>query len=150
MSLTYRAESTKDTLCNLSNHAYFNLSGHNAGSIGQQQIQVFADTYAVKNLHSVPTGEIQHVQDTPLDLRAPHRFAEHWDDPFGQILSARGYDHHYFIDGTGMRPFARVYAEDTGIMMEVESDLPGMQLYSGNYLEQLPVGKNGAVSKMGF
>ncbi|MCI6927194.1 aldose epimerase family protein [Butyricicoccus porcorum] len=148
LSLTYRAESTKDTLCNLSNHAYFNLSGHNAGSIGQQQIQVFADTYAVKNLHSVPTGEIQHVQDTPLDLRAPHRFAEHWDDPFGQIQSARGYDHHYFIDGTGMRPFARVYAEDTGIMMEVESDLPGMQLYSGNYLEQLPVGKNGAVYDM--
>lgn len=144
LSLTYRAESAKDTLCNLSNHAYFNLSGHNAGSIGKQQIQVFADRYAVKDSHSVPTGEIQCVKNTPLDLREPQRFAEHWDDPFEQIKSARGYDHHYFIDGTGMRPFARAYAKDTGILLEVQSDLPGMQLYSGNYLEQLPAGKDGA------
>ena len=66
-------------------------------------------------------------------------------DSFEQMRAARGYDHHYFIDGEGMRPFARAYAEDTGILMEVESDMPGMQLYSGNYLEKLPVGKNQSV-----
>lgn len=145
LSLIYRAESTKDTLCNLSNHAYFNLSGHNSGEIGKQQIQVLADSYAVKDSYSTPTGEIRRVSHTPLDLREVHRFAEHWDDSFEQMRAARGYDHHYFIDGEGMRPFARAYAEDTGILMEVESDMPGMQLYSGNYLENLPIGKNQSV-----
>lgn len=146
LSLTYHAESDKDTLCNLSNHAYFNLSGHNSGCIGTQWIQVFAERYTPIGSNSAPTGAIEYVQTTPLDLREEKRFEEGWNIPFVQIVLARGYDHNYLCDtnGTDLKRFARAYSEQNGIELEVWSDMPGMQLYSGNYLTDLPLGKGGA------
>lgn len=141
LSLKYHAKSDRETICNLSNHAYFNLAGHSSGNIGQQRIEVFSQQYTPLGGNGAPDGRIEPVGGTPLDLNRMTAFGEHWDDDFSQIKQARGYDHNYLIDGTGMRPFARVLCEQTGISLLVTSDMPGMQLYTGNYLENLPLGK---------
>ncbi|MCD8357213.1 MAG: galactose mutarotase [Clostridia bacterium] len=145
LSLTYHAVSDKDTICNLSNHAYFNLAGHASGSVGEQKIQVFSKEYTPLGTTGAPDGRIEPVAGTPLDLNEPIRFQAHWDDDFPQIRQARGYDHNYLIDGDGMRPFAKAVCEKNGISLLVESDMPAMQLYTGNYLENLPAGKEKAV-----
>lgn len=144
LSLTYRATSDKDTLCNLSNHAYFNLCGHNTGDVGSQWIQIFADHYTPLAANNAPTGEIASVKNTPFDLREAKRFAEGWDAPFEQITLAGGYDHNYLFDGEGLRQFAYAHCDQTGIALETWSDMPGMQLYSSNFLTGVPTGKDGA------
>ena len=144
LSLTYHAVSDKETICNLSNHVYFNLAGHASGNVGRQKIQVYSDRYTPLGKSGAPEGEIHDVAGTPLDLQKPMAFQEHWDDDFPQIVQARGYDHNYLIAGTGMRPFAKAVCEENGISLLVESDMPAMQLYTGNYLENLPIGKQNA------
>ena len=144
LSLKYHAQSDRETICNLSNHAYFNLAGHDGGNIGRHLIQVHARQYTPLGENGAPDGRIAPVIGTPFDLNRMTAFREHWDDDFLQIRQAKGYDHNYLIDGTGMRPFARVLCEQTGISLFVESDMPGMQLYTGNYLENLPMGKGQA------
>ena len=142
LSLHYRAVCDQDTICNLSNHVYFNLSGHSSGEVGRQNIQVFADYYTPLAEDHAPNGDIQPVAGTPLDLRTMQTFSDHWDDTFPQMTLAGGYDHNYLIAGKGMRRFAKAVSEETGICMTTESDMPGMQLYSGNFLCHLPQGKN--------
>ncbi len=144
LTLRYTAQSDKDTLCNLSNHAYFNLAGHNAGDVGEQIVQVYSDRYTPLGSNGAPNGMIERVDGTPLDLRQPTRWNAHWDDSFGQIVRAGGYDHNYLMDGEGMRLFARAACMENGIQLTVTSDLPGMQLYSGNYINNLQPGKDGA------
>ncbi|MDO5785124.1 MAG: aldose epimerase family protein [Eubacteriales bacterium] len=144
LSLIYHAVCDSDTLCNLSNHTYFNLSGHASGTIGEQYIQILADAYTPLAWNNAPDGHIAPVAGTPLDLRDMHRFMEGWDMPFDQITLARGYDHNYLCNGTGLRTAAYAYSKQTGIRMEVQTDMPGLQLYSGNYLKNLPIGKQGA------
>lgn len=144
LSLTYHAVSDKDTICNLSNHVYFNLAGHGSGSVGEQKIQIFAKEYTPLGEAGAPDGRIEPVEGTPLDLNELTAFEERWDDNFSQIRQARGYDHNYLIDGNGMRPFARAVCEKNGISLLVDSDMPAMQLYTGNYLEKLPAGKEKA------
>lgn len=82
-----------------------------------------------------------------MDLRAPIRLGEGWDRGFEQLRLAGGYDHNWVVDGEpgALRPFARAYAPDTGITLELEATLPGVQFYAGNFLEGCPPGKGGAV-----
>lgn len=143
LSLTYCAVSDRDTLCNLSNHAYFNLAGHASGSVGAQEVQVLADRYTPIGINCAPDGSILPVEHTPMDLRSAAPLGAHWDDAFPQITLAGGYDHNYLVGGEGMRVFARAYSRQSGIRLTVRSDLPGMQLYSGNYLN-IKSGKGGA------
>ncbi|MFR3786287.1 aldose epimerase family protein [Agathobaculum desmolans] len=145
LTIEYRAESDAETVCNLSNHSYFNLAGHDTGEVGAQQVCVHAARYTPLNDHNVPTGEIAPVEGTPLDLRAAAPLRAGWDSGFAQIALAAGYDHNYIIDGEGLRPFAEAYCAESGIALTVESDMPGMQLYTGNFLRpDLPKGKGGA------
>lgn len=144
LSLEYRAETDADTLCNLSNHAYFNLGGHASGEVGEQTVCIPADHFTPIGKNSAPTGEVASVEGTPLDLRRFTPLGAHWDDKFPQLRRAGGYDHNYIIGGDGLRPFALAECAQTGITLSVESDMPGMQLYSGNYLDaNLPRGKGG-------
>lgn len=146
ISIEYRAASDADTVCNLTNHAYFNLSGYNSGTILEQKIQLFADFYTVADQESLPTGEIASVDNTPLDLRQPTRIGDHIDDAFSQLQFAGGFDHNWVInayDGT-LKKAAWAYAEDTGITLTASTTLPGIQFYSGNYLADAPTGKKGA------
>ena len=137
LKIDYEAESDKDTLCNLTSHAYFNLSGNPRCSIENDFIRIYADKYTPTDEGSIPTGELADVAGTPLDLREMTRIGDHIDDDFEQLKFAGGYDHNFVINGEiGMlRPAAEAYCELTGIRMKFETDQPGMQFYTGNYLE---------------
>lgn len=144
LSLHYRAVCDQTTLCNLSNHAYFNLAGHASGEVGTQQVCVHSDYFTPMASNNAPDGRILPVKNTPMDLNTFRPLQEDWDCDYDQIVLAGGYDHNYIIRGYGMRSFAAAYCEETGICLEVCSDMPGMQLYTGNFLTDLPKGKGGA------
>ncbi len=144
--LDYEAHTDRTTLCNLTNHTYFNLSGHGSGPVAGQFIQLLAGRYTPAGPGSIPNGELAPVDGTPMDLRRARPIGEHQDDPFEQLLLAGGYDHNWAVDGWDgtLRPAARAWSPDTGIAMEVLTTLPGVQFYGGNYLDGCPAGKGGA------
>ena len=146
LTIDYRAESDRDTVCNLTNHAYFNLSGHDSGPVLDQSIQLLADRYTPTDSLSIPTGEIASVEGTPMDLRQPTPIGARIDEAFPQLLQAGGYDHNWIPVGESgaLRPIARASSPATGVSMEVLSTLPGVQFYTGNYLDGCPAGKGGA------
>ena len=135
LSIDYRAASDRTTLCNLTNHAYFNLSGHDSGDIAGQEFQLLASRFVPVDGEAIPAGTIDPVEGTPMDLRR------------SQPLGEREYDHNWAIDGWDgtLRPAARVWSPATGIWMEALTTLPGIQFYTGKFLEGCPKGKGGAV-----
>lgn len=146
LTLDYRAVTSRDTVCSLTNHAYFNLSGHGAGPVDDHRVQLFAGRYTPTDPESIPTGEIAPVEGTPMDLREPVRVGDRADAPFPQLAQARGFDHNWVVDGAPgtLRPAGTVYAPDTGIRLEVDTTMPGVQFYTGNFLAGCPIGKGGA------
>jgi aldose 1-epimerase len=146
LTLEYEAVSDRDTLCNLTNHSYFNLAGHDSGPMTDQTIQLFAGQYTPADAASIPYGTVEPVDGTPMDLRRAQPIGAHIDDDFEQLRQARGYDHNWVVDGPAdqLRPVARAFCQETGIALEMEATLPGVQFYSGNYLNGCPAGKGGA------
>lgn len=146
LSIDYWAECDQDTVCSLTNHTYFNLSGHQSGPVAGQYIKLMAGHYTPADSGSIPTGEVAAVDGTPMDLRTAQPIGEHIDDPFEQLVFAKGYDHNWVIDGWdgSLRPAARAWSPDTGILMETLTTLPGVQFYAGNFLGGCPAGKGGA------
>lgn len=146
LEIDYLAKSDVDTVCNLTNHTYFNLSGHGAGSVEDHLLRLNASRYIPIGQGLIPTGELASVEGTPMDLRTPRRLGEGWSQPSEQLELAGGYDHNWVIDGEPgvLRPFAKAYAPDTGITLELEATLPGLQFYAGNFLADCPAGKGGA------
>lgn len=146
LTIDYRAQSDRDTVCNLTNHAYFNLSGHDSGPVLDQTIQLLADRYTPTDPLSIPTGETAPVDGTPMDLRRPTPIGAHIGEDFAQLRQAGGYDHNWIPNGEAgtLRPIAQASSPASGISMEVLSDLPGVQFYTGNYVEGCPAGKGGA------
>jgi len=147
LSIDYRARCSADTFCSLTNHSYFNLSGHDAGSITGHTIQIFADEYTPTDKESIPTGEIAPVENTPMDLRLPTVIGEHIDEDFHQLNNAGGYDCSWIVRGEkdSFRLAAKAVSPESGIAMSVFSTKPEMQFYTGNYLDGNPSGKNGAL-----
>ncbi len=146
LTIRYHAECDRDTVCNLTNHAYFNLSSHDSGPVLDQTIQLLADRYTPADSFSIPTGEIVSVEGTPMDLRQPTLIGAHIDEAFSQLAQAGGYDHNWVPNGEPgtLRPIAKAFSSASGISMEVLSTLPGVQFYTGNYLSGCPAGKGGA------
>lgn len=147
LSIDYRAVSDRDTLCNLTSHGYFNLSGHDSGDILGHEMQLFADHYTPVDPHSIPTGELAPVDGTPMDFRRPVLIGARIDDGNPQLKYAGGYDHNWAIRGEPgtLRAAAGAASPATGIAMEVFTTQPGLQLYTGNFLDGCPTGKGGAV-----
>mgnify|MGYP002510117601 CR=1 FL=1 len=147
LSIQYRAVCDRDTVFNPTNHTYFNLSGHGSGSVERQYIRLNASHYTSTVPGSIPTGEIAPVDGTPMDLRAIQPIGARIGDPFDQLTMAGGYDHNWVINGWdgALRRAATAYAPDTGINLWVITDLPGVQFYTGNFIEGCPAGKGGAV-----
>ncbi len=143
LEIRYEAVSDQDTLCNLTNHSYFNLSGQGSGPVLEQEIMLYAARYTPTDETSIPTGEIASVTGTPMDLRNWTAIGAHVNDPFPQLQQARGYDHNYVIDGPVglLRPAARSRSARTGIVLDVKTTLPGVQLYTANFLEEGRKGK---------
>ena len=132
----YYAVCDKDTVCNLTNHSYFNLGGHASGAIDNQILQMNSSFFTPNNDACMPTGEVWAVQGTPFDFRVPKPFGQDINSDFEQTEKFGGYDHNFIIDGRGFRTFAVVKSLDTGISMEVKSDLPSVQLYTANMLSE--------------
>lgn len=140
LSIAYRATTDAPTVVSLSNHCYFNLGGHAAGDVLAHQVQIFADSYTEADAQMRTTGRVLPVAGTVLDFRAPKPLGRDMLDPF--IASTQGFDHNFVLAGQGMRQAARAYCPATGLAMDVYTDQPGMQLYTGNFLSD--VGKGGA------
>ena len=146
LEIDYEAVSDADTVCNLTSHAYFNLSGHASGAVENHLLRLNASRYTPVGPGLIPTGELASVEGTPMDLRIPIRLGDGWAQDFEQLRLGGGYDHNWCVDGDVgvLRPFAWAYAPDTGITLTLEATLPGVQFYAGNFLEGSPKGKEGA------
>lgn len=144
----YMGNSDKDTVANLTNHSYFNPQGHDSGSNSDILLKINADNYTpVADSASIPTGEIASVKGTPMDFTEEKPIGKEIDADFEQLNFTGGYDHNYVLNGyeKGIeRVVAKAYAPKTGISMEVTTDLPGVQFYAANFVEN-EQGKNGAV-----
>lgn len=147
LSIDYRAQSDRDTVCSLTNHTYFNLSGQGSGSVEGQYIRLDAARYTPTDAGSIPTGEIAPVEGTPMDLRTIRPIGARIDEPFEQLTLAGGYDHNWVIDGWdgSLRNAAKAWSPDTGIALTAYTTLPGVQFYTGNFIEGCPKGKGGVV-----
>lgn len=132
--IEYKAVSDKDTVCNLTNHSYFNLGGHESGDIAPQIMQINADFYTPNDSEGMPTGEICSVSGTPFDFRVPKPIGQDINSDFEQTKMFGGYDHNYVINGTDYRLAAVATSPTTGITMKTYTNQPGMQLYTANML----------------
>ena len=136
LEISYEAQSDQDTPCNLTNHAYFNLSGYTCPTVADHLTTIFATHYIPTDDTSIPLGQPAEVAGTPMDFRTPKTLGERVDDDFVQLTQARGYDHCYVVDGQQgvLRRATEVFSPQTGIQMITETTLPGVQLYTANYL----------------
>ena len=140
LEISYSATSDADTLCNFTNHSYFNLDGK--GDILKNKIQIFADSYTWASSESVPDGRILSVEGTPMDLRKLQEIGEHIDDDFDELNFGRGYDHNFCLGKIGeIKKAAYAESSDSKIKLTVETDMPGIQFYAGNWLNDKKFGK---------
>ncbi len=146
LEIHYEAVSDKNTIINPTNHSYFNLKGHKAGNIEDHKIVLMASCYTPADKYSIPYGEIVSVEGTPMDLRQEMVIGDKIDSDFEQLEFAGGYDHNWVTDNyTGeVRKIAVVKSPDEACVMEVYTDLPGVQFYAGNFIDSQK-GKDGAV-----
>ena len=140
--INYKATTNKTTVCNLTNHTYFNLNGY--GNILQHQVQILADYFTENNQESIPTGKIIPVENTPMDFRNPQYIEKDINNEYYQIKYAKGFDNNWVLNNYNgeIRKIATAYSELSGIELEVSTDLPGLQFYSGNFLDGAENGKN--------
>ena len=144
LSIHYEATTDKKTIVNLTNHAYFNLGGYASGKIFDHVLQMDADRYLPTDKGLIPTGEIRAVDGTPFDFREPKTIGRDFDKSNEDIAIAGGFDHCFcFTGGETKEPVLRieVYEPNSGRIMQVYTDQPAVQFYSGNFLnsEEFPL-----------
>lgn len=148
IDIQYEAETDKETIVNLTNHSYFNLSGDANKTILNDVLTINADQFTPVDDTFMTTGEILTVEGTPMDFRNSNVIGERIDNyEYEQLKFGDGYDHNWVLNTGGdiSQLAASVYSQETGILLEVYTTEPGLQVYTGNFLDGTNVGKYGAV-----
>jgi len=146
LRLDYQMVCDEDTIANFTNHAYFNLAGHAAGSVLEQKVWMDADTFTVPDAESIPTGELASVKGTPMDFTEMKAIGRDIEADYVPLRIGNGYDHNWALNHAKgeLALSAKAVDEASGRVMEVYTDLPGVQFYTGNGLNG-ETGKSGAV-----
>ena len=139
LDITWEATTDRETIINQTNHNYYNLSGDFTQAAYDQVLYVNADSFTPSDKNYIPTGEIRSVEGTPMDFRQPHAVGDSIRSQYDQLQNAGGYDHNYCLNtyqngqGDDTQVCASLYSPKTGIFMEMRTNEPGLQVYSGNF-----------------
>jgi aldose 1-epimerase len=147
LKIVYSADADKNTIVNLTHHSYFNLAGAGVGDVLNHQLTIYADRFTPTDSGSIPSGDLRSVKSTPFDFLTPQKIGARIDQADEQLKFGKGYDHNWVLNkiaGRAPSLAATVYEPTGGRVMEVYTTEPGLQFYSGNFLDNVK-GKNGQI-----
>lgn len=138
LQISYYGVADADTVVNLTNHSYFNLNGHDSGCISDLQVWIDADAFTMADAELIPTGELVPVKGTPMDFTVMKPIGQDIDADYRPLKEAGGYDHNWVLKAQKGEPVlaAKAYSAETGRTMEVYTDMPGLQFYTANSLDE--------------
>lgn len=143
--IIHSAKSYRKVFLNITNHSYFNLDGHESGDVLNHYMWINADQYIESDRELIPTGRIIDVENTPMDFRTSKSIESNMNNDYEALVFGNGYDHCWILKNEmNFEKVAMICSNNSGITMEVYTDMPGIQIYTGNYLEN-EEGKKGAV-----